>query len=183
MSDSDDLKAVRESLEGDLRAFETLVLKYQKPIFNGAYRMLNHFEDAEDVSQAVFVKAFENLKKFDAKYRFFSWLYRILINESLNFMSKRRRQGEAVPDVLPGMNRGRRSQQAVELEKDIQEALMELKPDHRTIIVLKHFQDFSYEEMSHLLEIPEKTVKSRLYSARQELKETLVRKGFVDDDG
>jgi RNA polymerase sigma-70 factor (ECF subfamily) len=179
MSKNDDLKAVEKTLRGNIRAFETLVAKYQKPIFNGAFRMLNQYEDAEDVTQSVFMKAYENLNRFDPQYKFFSWLYRILMNETFNLLNQRRRHSELDADSMPEIQDRHEYQGAIELEKDIQEALMDLKPDYRSVIVLNHFQNFSYTEMSNILEIPEKTVKSRLFTARHILKDILMRKGFV----
>ena len=179
MIEQDDLKAVRKSINGNVRAFDTLVTKYQRPIFNGAFRMLNQYEDAEDVTQSVFMKAFEHLDRFDQQHKFFSWLYRILINESLNLLNQRKSHGEQNSDSLPEMKDRHKNQNDVELEKDVQEALMDLKPDYRSVIVLNHFQGFSYIEMSDILGIPEKTVKSRLFTARHQLKDVLIRKGFV----
>ena len=178
MYDDEDVKTIRKILKGDLRAFEKLVVKYQRPIYNGAYRMLNQHEDAEDVTQSVFLKAFENLNSYDPRYKFFSWLYRILINESINFLKHRSIADETDADAVPEIEDKHDRQGQIELEKDIQEALMELSSDYRSVIVLNHFQGFSYNEMSTILHIPEKTVKSRLFTARHLLKDILLHKGF-----
>ncbi|UCE18695.1 MAG: RNA polymerase sigma factor [Gemmatimonadota bacterium] len=177
------MKIVQKCIEGNTNAFEHIVDKYQKPIFNGAYRMIHQYEDAEDVTQSVFIKAFENLRYFDPKYKFFSWLYRILVNESLNFINQRKRFTRYDSDILVKGATLKKDQSLIELHQDLQNALMDLKPDYRVLIVMKHFQDFSYKEMSDVLDVPEKTVKSRLFTARQLLKDILSKRGYVENAG
>ena len=163
-------------MTGDRKAFESLLVQYEKPVFNAAYRMLNSRDDARDVTQTVFLKVFENFDHYDPSRRFFSWIYRITLNESINWLGKSKRleplQYEAVDD-------GRGPEQEVDsanLSEHVQAALMSIKADYRTVIVLKHFLGCSYVEISEILEIPEKKVKSRLYSARQLLKGALTGK-------
>lgn len=129
--------------------------------------MTGNREDAKDITQAAFVKAFENLASFDTGQRFFSWLYRIAINESLNRVRVSGRQ-EGLSAELPSNEddpetafRRNRTREAV------QRAVLKLSPDQRAVILLRHFNDMSYEEIGVVLGIPVKTVKSRLYSARQ----------------
>jgi RNA polymerase sigma-70 factor (ECF subfamily) len=168
---------LKRCIKGDRKAFETLLIQYEKPVFNAAYRMLNNKEDASDVTQTVFLKVYENLDSFDPSRRFFSWVYRIALNESINVLGKQKRleplQHEPADD-------GKSPEQEVasaELSAEIQAALMTVKTDYRTVVILKHFLGCSYMEISEVLEIPEKTVKSRLYSARQMLRDTLTRSG------
>lgn len=177
MSKPDDTRLIERCIKGDRKAFETLLIQYEKPVFNAAYRMLNSKEDASDVTQTVFLKVYENLDSFDPSRRFFSWVYRIALNESINVLGKQKRleplQHEPADD-------GKSPEQEVasaELSAEIQAALMTVKTDYRTVVILKHFLGCSYMEISEVLEIPEKTVKSRLYSARQMLRDTLTRSG------
>jgi RNA polymerase sigma-70 factor (ECF subfamily) len=174
-----DAELVRECRAGDPAAFETLVRKYEKPVYNLALRMLKDRDDAMDVTQAAFVKAYEKLDSFDDRYGFFSWIYRIAINESINFSKRNQRRDEyqsGVTAVLaPTQEVDRR---AGALSEEIEHAIEMLKIDYRMVIVLKHFQDFSYEEIAEVLRIPEKTVKSRLFTARQQLKEILDARGI-----
>jgi len=177
MSKPDDTTLIERCIKGDRKAFETLLIQYEKPVFNAAYRMLNNKEDASDVTQTVFLKVYENLDSFDPSRRFFSWLYRIALNESINVLGKQKRleplQHEPADD-------GKSPEQEVasaELSAEIQAALMTVKTEYRTVVILKHFLGCSYMEISEVLEIPEKTVKSRLYSARQMLKDALTRSG------
>lgn len=173
MSRPDDTEMVRESLNGNRKAFEALLARYEKPVFNAAYRMLNNVEDARDVTQTVFLKAYENLDRFDPKYRFFSWIYRIALNESIDCMKSQNRTDslaeEPATETRGPEDETSRDQQS----RQIQSALMMIKTEYRTVIVLKHFLDCNYLEISQILEIPEGKVKSRLYTGRQLLKETL----------
>jgi RNA polymerase sigma-70 factor (ECF subfamily) len=173
MGKPDERELVRRCRQGDTRAFETLLDRYEKPVYNAAYRMLDNADDAKDVAQTVFLKVWENLGRYDPSYRFFSWIYRIALNESVNCLKKRSktdaldREPESTtsgPDIA--------ADEAIR-SRQIQSALMNLKPDYRAVIILKHFVDCNYAEISRILDIPEKTVKSRLYSARQLLKEAL----------
>jgi len=177
MSKPDDTKLIERCIEGDRQAFETLLIQYEKPVFNAAYRMLNNKEDASDVTQTVFLKVYENFDSFDPSRRFFSWVYRITLNESINLLGKQKRleplQHEAADD-------GKSPEQEVasaEVSAEVQAALMTMKTEYRTVIILKHLLGCSYMEISEVLEVPEKTVKSRLYSARQMLKDALARSG------
>jgi len=164
-----EVELVRRCLAGEADAFEPLVVRYQRPIFNVALRMVGDYEDARDLTQTTFVKAFEKLRSYDSQQRFFSWIYRIAINECLNFRA-RRKPAEALDPMVPSGGRDpEHAAAASELEVRIQAALLELPAAQRLVVVLRHFMDLSYGEMSAVLQIPEKTVKSRLYSARERL--------------
>jgi RNA polymerase sigma-70 factor, ECF subfamily len=175
---SRDQALVARCRRGDLQALEALVEEYQKPVYNAAYRILGNRDDAADATQATFLKAFENLDGYDPQYKFFSWIYRIAINESIN-QSKRIRRHEPLDEGEPATEPGPYDEVAnSHLSREIQDALMALNEDYRTVIVLRHFSDLSYRQISDILRIPEKTVKSRLYSARQLMKEQLVANGI-----
>lgn len=156
-----------------------LMDRYEKPLFNAAYRVVNDYEDAMDATQSTFVKAYQNLHTFDTSRRFFSWIYRILLNESLNIVKQRKRFDELSDGIQVGGRSPEEHLQAQETGKRVQSALMDLKTDHRVVIVLKHYQGMSYREMSEVVGVPEKTIKSRLFSARRLLKDILLRKGLV----
>ena len=177
MGESRDRALVKRCLSGDRQALAALIEEYQRPLYNAAYRILGNPEDAADATQAAFLKAFEHLKSYDPKYKFFSWIYRIVVNESINQLKRNRRQqplDEFVAATGPGPGR---EAESVDLSRKVQEGLMALATDYRSVLVLRHFSDCSYREISEILEIPEKTVKSRLYSARQLMKERLVAHG------
>ena len=100
MTDDPDAALVLECRAGNRRAFERLLARYERPIFNAAYRILHHREDATDVTQTVFLRAYEHFDRFDPGQRFFSWIYRIAVNEAID-VSNGRRPAEAVVDDLP----------------------------------------------------------------------------------
>ncbi|HET9327263.1 MAG TPA: sigma-70 family RNA polymerase sigma factor [Candidatus Eisenbacteria bacterium] len=163
---------------GDSRAFGTLVETYGRPVFNLALRMTGNPEDARDLVQVVFVKAYERLETFDGRSRFFSWIYRIAINESLNFVSRRKRVVE-LDDQLVSNERTPDEQAARgEEERMVQAAMQDLTPEYRQVIILRHFLDLSHVEMGSVLRLPEKTVKSRLHTARVRLAEALRKRGY-----
>lgn len=175
-SDEDALVAAARG--GDSQAFGALVDAYEGAVFNLALRMVGNREDARDLAQTVFVKAYLKLDSFDGRSRLFSWMYRIAINESLNWRSRRKQQVE--------LNDGLESHEplpderavASEEERMVQEALLDLTPDYRQVIVLRHFLDLSHVEMGKVLQLPEKTVKSRLHTARARLAEALRKRGY-----
>jgi RNA polymerase sigma-70 factor (ECF subfamily) len=160
-------------LDGERAAGDELVNSYHRSVFNVALRMLGNVQDAEDVTQTVFGNAFAALDSYDPKYRFFSWIYRMTVNESLN-TQKRRRNMVSLDGSFDVPAPGPMSHSASEAEERVGKALMELKPDDRAVVVLKHFVSFSYEEISDVLDVPVKTVKSRLFTARERLQSLLV---------
>ncbi|HET7758150.1 MAG TPA: sigma-70 family RNA polymerase sigma factor [Steroidobacteraceae bacterium] len=173
MNDEDDRRLVRRCRGGERAAFEQLVVRYQKPVFNAALRLLRDPEDASDVAQTTFLKAFEHLGKYNPDFKFYSWLYRIAINEALDVLNSRTPAdgiSDEEPDGQPGPERRAEGEQ---MGRAIEDALMRIKPDLRTVIVLRHFMHLSYEDMGEILMLPEKTVKSRLHSARQLMRDQL----------
>jgi RNA polymerase sigma-70 factor (ECF subfamily) len=179
VTEDDDATLVRRCREGDRTAFGQLVVRYQKPVFNAALRLLRDQEDARDVAQTTFLKVYEHIGDYNPSFKFYSWIYRIAINESLNALGARKPcegfNGEEA-DAAPGPERQLEGQQT---GRAIEEALMRIKPELRTVIVLRHFMHLSYQDMSDILLLPEKTVKSRLYSARQLLRDRLLHDGVI----
>jgi RNA polymerase sigma-70 factor (ECF subfamily) len=168
----------------DAGAFSELIECYERPMFNVAFRMLGSAAEAADATQEVFLKVFENIAGYDPKYRLFSWIYRIAVNESIDRLKHRRHAEAFAIDVedfpLASVERGPEQVTGdAQLHDLIQTALMELPYDHRVVIVLRHFAECSYAQMAEILHIPEKTVKSRLYSARQELHGKLFAHGVA----
>jgi len=173
MQDQDDGVLAARAAGGDTSAFEALVSRYERVLFRVAHRMLGDYADAADATQTAFVKAYEKLGSFDPRYRFYSWIYRILLNECLNA----RRGARALEPILvdlPGAGSPHDGVEARERRQLVQQALMKLPPEYRQVIVLRHFGDLSYEDIAEILDIPAKTVKSRLYTARQRLTELLI---------
>jgi RNA polymerase sigma-70 factor (ECF subfamily) len=171
---ADDGAAVKRCLTGEPAAFEVLVGRYQHIMFNVALRMLGDYEDARDAAQNTFVKAFEKLGTYDQERRFFSWLYRILVNECLNL--RRRPATEPLGDNEPAMSESFDADavETAERKRDVRQAILSLSPAYREVIVLRHFAALSYEQMSDAIGVPAKTVKSRLHTARQQLASELA---------
>ena len=165
---------VARCLRGDAAAFEPIVRRYQRVLFSVAHRMLGNYEDALDATQNAFIRAYEGLDSYDPNRRFFSWIYRIVVNECLN-ARRGRRPVEPVSEALEAdpADGPFENVEATERSETIEAALVKLSEDHRLVVVLRHFADLSYSEMSDALGIPEKTVKSRLFEARQRLGELL----------
>ena len=179
MNEDDDRTLVQRCGRGDRAAFEQLVLRYQKPVFNAALRILRDPEDSRDVAQTTFLKAFEHLADYDPSYRFYSWIYRIAVNESLNALAARKPRASLdseQADEAPGPERQIERDQ---LGRAIGDALMRIKPELRTVMVLRHFMHLSYHDVAEVLLLPEKTVKSRLYTARQVLRDELLDDGIL----
>ena len=177
---ADDATLVRRTVEGDTEAFETLVTRYQRVVFTVALRMLGDREDARDAAQNTFIKIFEKLDTYRADHRFFSWMYRILVNECLNTRRHRRssRAGDggdtasadADPSAEPDPGE---AFETAERRRDVRAAILTLPAQYRAVIVLRHFAALSYDEMGEALGIPARTVKSRLHTARQQLAQLL----------
>ena len=168
----DDGRWIARCLRGDASAFEPVVQRYQRVLFSVAYRMLGNYDDALDATQNAFIKAYEHLDSYDPAQRFFSWLYRILKNECLNVL-RGRRPSEPVSPGLPARDR----EDPVEIRerhRAVQDALLALSMEYREVVVLRHYTDLSYDEIAAALGIPATKVKSRLYSARQQLGELLM---------
>jgi RNA polymerase sigma-70 factor, ECF subfamily len=168
---------VRRTLDGDSRAFGEIVAEYQKVLFNVALRMTNDREDAADLTQTAFLRAYRNLRTWDSHHRFFSWIYRILVNATLDHLARRRPQ-EELDEGLPSADASPEDESHErQLAGRVQAALMELTPEKRQVIVLRHFLHRSHRDISEAIGVPEKTVKSRLHDARQALGAILQRRG------
>lgn len=172
-----DRALVERCKRGDRRALEQLVKHYEKPIYNAAMRILGNPDDAADATQATFLKAFMRIEQFDPAYNFFSWIYRIVINESLD-KSKYGKRQQPLDGSETAASRGPEARaEADNLFGEVQDELMKLKTKYRVVIMLRHFADCNYDQISEVLQIPEKLVKSRLYSARQLMRASLLARG------
>ena len=174
-SETDDAILARHRA-GDREAFEELVIRYQRPLYNAALWIVRNAEDANDVTQIVFLRVAERLDEYDPKYRFFSWIYRIAVNESLNLLRRNAREDELDEEAdLPAGESANPEWRLGEAQKSrrIRAALMSMSTNDRMVLMLRHFSEFTYEEIARILDLDEKTVKSRLYEARQRLREVL----------
>lgn len=179
MHKDDELRMVTSCQQGNKKAMDTLVRELQKPIYNAAYRMLGTPDEAADVAQSTFLKVFENIDRFDPKFKLFSWVYRIAVNESLDQIKRRGRTETLKQSPQSSASQPPENVAMEQLIGKVQSILMQLSEDHRTVIVLRYFSECSYQEIGRVLELPEKTVKSRLFSARQQLKHKFNETGVV----
>ncbi len=184
----DDEELVARCNRGDREAFNELVLKYQKKVFNVAYRFVGDQEEANDLAQEIFAAAYQNLKKFRGDSKFSTWLFQIATNRGKNRFKYLKRRGffvnkssqiqddegenyqKAVPDFSTNPENLLASRQ---IRKVVQEAIEGLEPDHKEIVILRDIEGFSYEEIAQMLDLPEGTTKSRLHRARMVIKEKL----------
>ena len=176
MDNDPDLVLVERCRNGDWTGFTELVVRYQRPIYNAAFWILRRPEDANDISQVVFLRIAERLDEYDPRFKFFSWIYRIAVNESLNLLRRNGRE-EALDDEIdvPGSESAdpERQASAAQVARRIRSALMTMKPNDRVVLMLRHFSECSYEEIGQILDLDQKTVKSRLFEARHRLRELL----------
>ena len=188
------LKAVKA---GDPTAYQGLVEKYQNRVYHLVYGMVRNREDASDITQDAFVKAYRKIDSFRLESSFYTWLYRIAINHCKNRrMYQRRRhtqQHDSLDKPLGDEEDGKRRElpsdgplpdsgiHRTEAQQILQKALEQLDEEQRFIIVLRDMEDRSYEEIAELLNLPRGTVKSRLHRARQQLARHLSRTLTIED--
>jgi RNA polymerase sigma-70 factor (ECF subfamily) len=181
---------VQASLDGDNQAFGKLVERYQRRVYALAYGILRSREDAWDVAQEAFVKAYKNLSSYEGTAAFYTWLYRITYNLSLDHLrSKNRRdvvefdeahgEDQSASEQLPKPEHPSEAVDRRELAAVVQHAMTQLSDKHRAIIVLREIEGLSYEEMAEVLKISKGTVMSRLFHARRNLQELL--KPYLDE--
>jgi RNA polymerase sigma-70 factor, ECF subfamily len=185
---NDDQYLITACLAGRTDAFGILVRRYQDRLFPTVLRLLGCAEDAHDLLQDAFLKAYEKLGSFHGESSFYTWLYRIAVNLALSDRRKRKtmwrlredRRGEPL-DVADDVRHTDPTLPLEQAERDglIQAALNSLAPDHRAVVVMKDLDGLHYEEIAVILEIPIGTVRSRLHRARHELRERL--RGVIDE--
>jgi len=177
MITKDDNELVREVIDGNISSFEILIERYQNTIFNLIFRMTGNTENAKDITQDVFIKAFEKIHSFQFKYKFFSWLYRIAINETINWTKKNPRM-ESIQESWQIPVNDSNPDEAEQRGKILQFSLKQLPEHYRTLLLLKYYCGLSYEEVAEIKGISVKKVRSRLFMAREQLRKTLVINGL-----
>ena len=172
---------IEQARKGDRGAFGRLVRRYQRRAYMTAFRMMGNHEDANDVTQEAFIRAFRGMSKFDARSNFFTWLYRIVVNVSLNHLRRSRRKRALSLDdvVLPERlhkqagNDPRRATELRRMVQDVAEAMDQLPETLRATLVLVIMEGMSYREAAQVLECSEGTVGWRVHEARQKLRDRL----------
>jgi RNA polymerase sigma-70 factor (ECF subfamily) len=184
---STDEELVKEAQKGDLAAYSELVSRHQHRVYNLAARMLGNPEDAGDAAQEILIKAFRSLTGYNYRASFTTWLYRVAVTVCLDLLHQRTRRREDLTDTGPPESRQtpvhllrdtRPGPEETYLEKEralaVRKAVAALPTDYRIALVLQHYQGLSYKEVSAILNLPEKTVATRLHRARLMLKERLL---------
>ena len=168
MVELDDHSIIRQVREGNVDAFALIVERHQQTIFNLVFHMIGNEEDARDLTQEIFIRAFVNLDKVDPHYKFFSWLYRLGLNHTLDFIRQRK---SFVPIEMAEQNSYSEDEYVYHTRKsrDVRRAISSLKPKFRLLIIMKYYSALSYDQISSITGIPEARVKSRLFDARQML--------------
>jgi RNA polymerase sigma-70 factor, ECF subfamily len=174
----EDTDLILQAARGNVEAYNLLVSRWEKRVYNYLLRLARNREDALDLTQDVFLKAYQNLRKLDDPGRFAPWLYRIAHNEAYSMFRKRRPESD-VEDLAPEgteteVTVGGSAVFPIELSLAVAGALGRLSADQREAVVLKIYQGFKFEEMAEILSCPVSTVKSRLYTALELLKAELA---------
>jgi RNA polymerase sigma-70 factor (ECF subfamily) len=165
----EDADLIERTRKGDVESYNLLISRWEKRVYNYLLRILGSREDALDMSQEVFLKAYQNIRKLDDASRFGPWIFRIAHNEAYSLFRKRKPE-----DELTGIERPSERAYPIELTLAATAALDKLSAEQREAVVLKIYQGFKFEEMAEVLDCPISTVKSRLYSALEILKSQLV---------
>lgn len=177
-----DEQLVDSVLAGNIRDFDLLIERWQKPLFNFVYRFMNSEEDARDACQDTFVNAYRNLSKFKKQSKFSSWLFKIAINRCNTLLRKQKRwktffdpMGEK-EEFADAVADERNVEQAVEREQiygRIRRAISSLPPEQKTVLLLKEYEGMKFHEIGEMLDCPVSTVKSRMYYALDGLRKAL----------
>jgi len=177
-----EMDLVRRARRGDLKAYDELIKRYQERIYATIYHMTSNHEDANDLAQDSFIKAYQALKSFKGGSSFYTWLYRIAVNKTINFLKQRKNRthmslndldfnAENNPDLVALISdkTPRRDAGLSELQEKLNAALLKLSEPHRLVVVLHDVQGQSHEEIAKVMECNIGTVRSRLFYARQQL--------------
>jgi RNA polymerase sigma-70 factor (ECF subfamily) len=184
-----DVELIAKAISGREDGFEELVRRYQRPITNYVFRMLNDYDASLDVTQEVFIKVYNSLSRYSSEYKFSTWLYRIAHNAAIDYIRRRSPNEQSIetenkdgayqlqiesPNPTPEQDR-ERSEWRTEIE-----AVVKCLPSvYRELILLRHAQDLSYDEIAEITNLPLGTVKNRLFRAREMMREIFIERGFT----
>ena len=179
---TEEKELVRRARHGDMRAYDELVKRYQERIYATVYHMTSNHEDANDLAQEAFIKAYQALKSFKGGSSFYTWIYRIAVNKTINFLKQRKNRAqmslndldfnaEHDPDLVALISdkTPRRDAGLTELQEKLNAALQKLSEHHRLVVTLHDVQGLSHEEIAKIMDCNIGTVRSRLFYARQQL--------------
>ena len=193
MTREEESRIVQKVLKGDVNAFETLVLAYEKSVYNIALRMTGNPEDASDMTQEAFIKAYNSLQSFRGDSKFSVWIYRIATNVCLDFLRSRSRKPTVSLSVedkdgdeveLDVADESQSPEQLLDRQmtrESVRRGLETLTPEYRQILLLREIQGLSYDEISQCLGLEVGTVKSRIFRARKKLCAFLIQDGNIPE--
>ncbi|HEY6543135.1 MAG TPA: sigma-70 family RNA polymerase sigma factor [Ktedonobacteraceae bacterium] len=181
-AEQDDTQLVKASQQGDQDAFALLVQRHQRLVFNLSLRMVEDYEDASEVTQEAFLAAWQGLPSFRSEARFATWLYRIAYHCCLRQLERRKRERDLqaaiqAEYILDGINEAQHTEDILELRDQqavVLDQLAQLPTKYCRVLVLRHLQEMTYEEMADILSMPIGTIKTHLFRARNLLKERLL---------
>lgn len=171
---------IKKVIDGDIEAFSFIIRKYQNPLFNLILQMTNSTAASEELLQIVFIKAYEKLSNFKPEFRFFSWIYRIAINETINHLKVVKRFSSLDDRIMNQIEETTDDNQNLVSAENLQVLVSQLKEEYQILINLKYYQALSYEEISQIIGTEIKVVKSRLYMARGILREMILKSNKND---
>ena len=179
---AEDLVLVQRAQQGDVAAYDELVRRYQERVYATVYHMTANHEDAADLAQETFIKGFQALRSFKGDSSFYTWVYRIAVNKTINFLKQRKNKAhlslndldlntENDPDLvaLVSDKTPRRDAGLSELQEKLNAAMLKLSPVHRLVVTLHDVQGLAHEEIANIMDCNIGTVRSRLFYARQQL--------------
>lgn len=179
---------IKKAKEGDVKSFEELVLEHEKIVYNVAFRMMNNEADSYDISQEAFIKAFKSIRNFNEQSSFSTWIYRITVNTCIDELRKRKGKetlsmdqelenddGSFKQQFEDGENTPEQKILEKEGQEEIVEALERLSTEHKSVLILRDLQGFSYDEIAETTGTTLGTVKSRISRARNQLKEEMLK--------
>jgi RNA polymerase sigma-70 factor (ECF subfamily) len=189
LRETTDADLIASSLVGREDSFEELVRRYQRPITAYVYRMTNDYDAAMDVSQEIFIKVYNSLARYKTEFKFSTWIYKIARNAAIDYL-RRNSHGECSLDLEVDDETFERPIESklaspeVERERsewrgEIQKVVQKLPAAYRELILLRHSQDLSYDEIAEIMNLPLGTVKNRLFRARELMRDLLVERGIT----
>lgn len=185
-----DVELIAKAIGGREDGFEELVRRYQRPITGYVYRMLNNYDASLDVTQEVFIKVYNSLERYSSEYKFSTWLYRIAHNAAIDYMRRNchvnqqsieaeNADGSYQMQIESSQPNPEQMRERSEWRAEIESVVRCLPTVYRELILLRHTQDLSYDEIAEVTNLPLGTVKNRLFRAREMMREMFVERGFT----
>lgn len=188
LRENTDGELITKSITGREDSFEELVRRYQRPITNYVYRMLSNYDAALDVTQEIFIKVYNSMTRYSPEYRFSTWLYKIAHNAAIDYLRRNSNHEQSLEienedgtyQVQYESKRLNPEQEREHSEwrEEIETVVKKLPAGYRELIILRHNQDLSYDEIAEITNLPLGTVKNRLFRAREMMREIFVERGF-----